>query len=289
LSNEYIVYRRDRQTNSRGGGVLLAVKQSLVSVLVYSDNNDEIIAVSVASSANKSVLFILCYRSPSSNVKAFVKSLNTLLRNVISKYSNICLLGDFNVPGVQWKDNLYFSSCPAETTFVELIDDFGFKQLNNHPSTVHGNILDLVLVNFEPLSKVSVKQCELTSDHKVLEFVIKCDTCRVMTKRRWVYNYKAMDVNVVKNKLISADLCSVINEACSVNDSWTQWSETVKNIIEECIPKVQLNDTHEVAWFDKDVRHLRNKKSTAWRNAKRLNRPKYWRKFRRLEIVITSY
>ena len=242
----------------------------------------EIIVISVATSANKSVLFVLCYRSPSSDVNDFVNSLNTLLSNVIGKYSHICLLGDFNFPGIQWNDSLYFSNCPVENSFVELIDDFGFKQLNSHPSTVHGNILDLVLVNFESLSEVCVKQCELTSDHKVLDFVIKCETIRVKIKRQWVYNYKAMDVNSVKSKLNDADLCSVINNASSVNDSWIQWSETVKAIIDEYVPKVQLNDTHEVAWFDKDVRHLRNKKATAWRKAKRLNRLQDWRKFRKI-------
>jgi hypothetical protein len=282
LNSNYVIYRRDRQTNCRGGGIVLAVKHTLVSTLVHSDSENEIIAVSVSMSQNRSVLFILCYRPPSSDLNNFVNSLNTVLSTLSGKHSRVCLLGDFNVPGVNWGDNFYSSNCPSEASFVELLDDFGLKQLNKHPSTVNGNILDLVLVNFDPVSEVHVKNCEFSSDHKVLDFVINLNTNRIRTKRQWVYNYKAMDIDTVRNKLNNADLCSIVNNSANINEIWDSWLETVTSIINECVPKVKLNNTHEVAWFDQEVRHMRNKKNTAWRRAKRLNKPKDWKKFRKL-------
>ena len=138
LNNEYIIYRRDRQQseNLRGGGVLLAVKSSLKSSLVHTDESSEIIAVSVASSSNQNILFILCYRAPSNDISCFVNSISLLLNKVHTKFSKICLLGDFNLPGIKWDTDHYFSNCFKEMSFVDVCYEFGFKQLNSNPSTV---------------------------------------------------------------------------------------------------------------------------------------------------------
>ena len=57
----------------------------------------------------------------------------------------------------------------------------------------------MVFINFEPVSDVRVKDCEFNSVHEVLDFVIKLNVKRVKNKRRWVYNYKAMEVDTIKS------------------------------------------------------------------------------------------
>ena len=59
LYDDYQIYRRDRQYshNARGGGILLAVRNTLKTTLVHTDETSEIIAVSVA--VNKGIMFYL--------------------------------------------------------------------------------------------------------------------------------------------------------------------------------------------------------------------------------------
>ena len=131
------------------------------------------------------------------------------------------------------------SNCPLESSFIELTDDLGITRLNNNPSTVHGNILDLVFINFEPVSDVSVKDCEFNSVHEVLDFVIRLNVKRVKTRgdgciviKLWMLTLlKAIDVTQ------EADLCSVINNATNVNESWELWLQTVTGIIDQLFLK----------------------------------------------------
>ena len=284
LTDEYLIYRRDREysENSRGGGILLAVKKTLKSSLVHIDELSEILAVSVASSQNQNILFVVCYRSPSSDIQLFVKNLNVLLSNVHTKYHRICMLGDFNCPTIEWGSDHYLSNCSNETLLIELCTDFGFKQMNRNPSTLNGNILDLVLTNFESIDSVQIKDCEFNSDHFVLNFEISCKSIHVKAERRTVYNFKKADFNEIRAKLVSANLCSIVTNSNGVNEAWTNWLQAVQNIIEECVPKVVLNDSHKVPWFDAEIRNLRNKKKTAWRKGKRDNKASSWTKFRKL-------
>ena len=284
LTDEYIIYRRDREHSdaSRGGGILLAVKKTLKSSLINIDKLSEVLAVSVASSQNYNILFIVCYRSPSSDIQLFVNNLNVLLSTVHKKFHKICMLGDFNCPSIQWDKDHYFSACCNECLFADLCTDFGFKQVNHNPSTLSGNILDLVLTNFESIDGVQIKDCDFSSDHFVLNFNISCEITHVKAERRTVYNFKNADFNEIKTKLVNADLYSVVSNSSSVNEAWTNWLQTVQNIIDECVPKIVLNDTHKVPWFDGEIRNLRNKKKTAWRRGKKGNKASSWLKFRKL-------
>ena len=47
LNDNYSIHRRDRNTGARGGGILLAVKNSLNSALDFSNKTEEMIGVSV--------------------------------------------------------------------------------------------------------------------------------------------------------------------------------------------------------------------------------------------------
>ena len=58
--------------------------------------------------------------------------------------------------------------------------------------------------------------------------------------------------------------------------------------MDQFVPKVKLNDTHQVPWFDNALRHLRNIKTTAWRRAKSRNQPRYWQTFRQLRNKLNN-
>jgi hypothetical protein len=164
--------------------------------------------------------------------------------------------------------------------FVDICNDFSFKQVNFNASTVSGNILDLVLTNFDSIKSVNVCECDFSSDHQVINFNITCKIVRIKAERRVVYNYKNADVDRIKSKLNEANLCELVNNSCNVNDAWSQWLQTVHDIIDDCVPKITLNDSHKVPWFDSEIRHLRKKKRTVWRKCQKDKKASSWKKFR---------
>ena len=102
-------------------------------------------------------------------------------------------MGDFNLPSVNWKSELYFSIITSQSIFCDMINQFSFQQLNTVLSNVKGNMLDLVFTNTTELfSSINEYPVDISSDHKVLNFSNslpnllsdKCDT-------RKVFNYKA--------------------------------------------------------------------------------------------------
>ena len=280
LNDSYVIYRRDRNTGTRGGGILMAVKKSIHSSLEFTDKEHEILGVSIHS-PKSTILLILCYRPPSSSASIFTSKLQQYLLKVYKNFSRICLLGDFNFPGINWISESSDSS--DERQFIDLANDFAFKQLNNISSNVHGNILDLVFSN-QPteFSDIEEVDAEFNTDHNILSFDICLGLSYKNAPTRHVYDYSKADFEQIKRALVESELVSVVNDKSNVNEAWDAWYSKVMNIINEHVPKICLKNNCSVPWFDREVIMLRNRKNTAWRAAKRKSTPGKWAKYRQL-------
>ena len=62
---------------------------------------------------------------------------------------NIILLGDFNLPDVNW--NIFCGNSLATEEFCDMCFKFNLLQLITHSTHIHDNILDLLLTNNEDL------------------------------------------------------------------------------------------------------------------------------------------
>jgi exonuclease III len=103
LSDSYNIYRRDRDSNcvqSRGGGVLIAVKKEIKSSLVFSSESKEILAIEVNCTSANNLLLVICYRPPGSDTTQFVNEFYSVLSEQSRKYRLMCIIGDFNFPGI---------------------------------------------------------------------------------------------------------------------------------------------------------------------------------------------
>ena len=97
LPVNYSIYRADRDT--RGGGVLLAVKNTIPSQLVNSPKDLELVTISLG--LNNPVTVCLVYNSPNSSSE-YKQSLVNYFQSVIAVSSKLILMGNFNVPGINW-------------------------------------------------------------------------------------------------------------------------------------------------------------------------------------------
>ena len=107
LPSNFHLHRKDREEtcpNKRGGGVLLAVDNVLQSKRRGDLEPDcELLVCEVCLHHEPRLAIILCYRPPNTDKADFNRYLNETLCRVNSEFDNICLLGDFNLPDINWK------------------------------------------------------------------------------------------------------------------------------------------------------------------------------------------
>jgi hypothetical protein len=127
----------------------------------------EIVAVDITCCGIISRL-ILVYRPPN-----YDSDQNTLLasalRHLSSKITRLAIIGDFNLPSVDWKcvNNSVMLNCHE---LIDFFTDSGLYQVVDQP-TRDKNILDLVFVN-DPILVISLEIIPpvSTSDHNCVHF-----------------------------------------------------------------------------------------------------------------------
>ena len=168
---DYLIFHTDRPT--RGRGVLLAIHSSIPTKLLSSPPNLKI--VSVKWNCKTSIIICPVYIPPETKLEYYTCISNYLyLGNLLSQNHNIILLGDFNLPDIDWNSlsgHFLYSSQLCKQVF-----QYNLMQLVTFPMHVMGNILDLILSdNIDLISNttaVSSQSSLLTSDHYAISFCV---------------------------------------------------------------------------------------------------------------------
>jgi hypothetical protein len=135
--------RKDRAdtANGIGGGLLVYVRNGLTVLPI-----DKNLAMGQYCSfrlddGRGGLNFSLVYRSPNSAPG----TMDILVDLVRQADQNSVLLGDFNLPGIDWAEKGAASG--QERKFLQACVESNLEQVVDFPTQVRGNILDLVLTN----------------------------------------------------------------------------------------------------------------------------------------------
>ena len=214
---------------------------------------------------------------PSSNSELFCFAINNTLEAVHNENDNVCVIGDFNFPSIDWTDNYNMSTLGSGggNLFRNTMLEFGHTQINDVISA--GNILDLVFTKItEMISHISESPCIFPTDHAVLNFSLFMSKPRNKIKERLVYNNKHAQLDVLRSKIADAGLCAVIGNTTDINEAWGEWLGLLEQFMSATIPRVKVKANRSHAWVDSKVRHLSHIKMTAWRRAKRSAKSNDW-------------
>ena len=117
--------------------------------------------------------------------------IDTNLKALAEKYGKFILVGDINLPSVNW--NQQSSSNGLETKFINSFNDVGFEQLILGPTHKLGNTLDLLLTTCPHLItglKIDPLPICGSSDHSTTTFNISKKAYLRKMKQRKLYNFK---------------------------------------------------------------------------------------------------
>ena len=175
----YDLIRCDRPLR-KGGGVLLYLADDLpfLNVEMLTDKVSQAIACTCETSKT---IIINVYRPPdadNSNTKKLIRFLQKYLSDVNENDDyDVMLLGDFNLPNIDWTTTSVESGCSTITNEAAsaLLDFMGTNFLNQHvtAATRKDNILDLCISNNSSMIQdIDVIDTPL-SDHRIIEILLQ--------------------------------------------------------------------------------------------------------------------
>ncbi len=250
----YSIYRKDR--SARGGGVLIAVNDNIPSWSVKSPSHLEV--TSVALQLDKVIIISTVYVPPNAPMSC-MQSLCTYLACLSSENSSLVVVGDFNLPDIDWP--ALQGSCPASNLFCNTVFECNLIQFIDEPTHIKGNTLDLVLSNDSNLF-VSVKvHPESDNPFPTDHFMISCGLQGSAPGPRCpcgpsslVYDYPKANWDGMCSYLLDQDF-SLCFEEEDVEAVWAVIRGNVVSAMELFIPKVRLRSRQFPRWYNKDLRH----------------------------------
>ena len=164
-----VLNRADRKDGSHGGVVICSNTLDTSPVKTNFDFDCAVIF--------QNCLVIVIYNPPlTSKYRIMDKHLLNFIKSVICKAfwsveKNILVLGDFNIPSINWA--LFPAQIPEE--YSEVFNFFihnGFDQLIHQTTHDGGNILDLCFANFD-IQSISVSGKNFQSDHFGITIILE--------------------------------------------------------------------------------------------------------------------
>ena len=283
-TSEFCVFRRDRHDvgSRRGGGVLLAARQSLIAHsidLVHPSSEDiiEQLCVCIEGEYDCKLLIFVCYIPPDSHISIYLSHLNNI-ENVLSNYSehniSVCIVGDFNLGGIKWMqyENKVLPIVLSTEKEFELIDSLFALNLSQ-VCFIHNSLqrmLDLVFINDN--IEVEIVECiPLISNsfhHVAMSICIKniCfknyNAFKMVDKYK--YHFSSSNLNLLNEKFSNFNW--QLNCKNSLKYNFEYFVNIIFRELVTAVPRSLLKVNSHLPWSNSRLRKLKNAKNNAFKN-----------------------
>ena len=254
--------RRDRTdtTNGVGGGLLVYSRIGLriLPYDKYCDNNfNQFCAFSMMTDGSP-LHFVLIYRPPNSNMT----NVNKLCRILTNMDKNTIVIGDFNLPNVNWQE-LTATEARARTLLEAVVNE-DLAQLVNFPTHLKGNTLDLLITNCQEKVVQIEKAGRLgKSDHDILmiDVCAKLSTTITLSKKP---NWNKADANTLLADLSEVNWQAVFGTR-SVEEKWAIFKQLLCKAVESHVPLSTCKPATQPRWINREIIKMVRRKKSAWR------------------------
>jgi len=270
----YALVHKNRVTKTQGGGVALFVHNSLsfsqVNLPNFTDKL-EVLAIDLFSDGAKLAHRFACvYRPPYYDAAAVEKAqlLSDFVNFVCSVQCPTTLVGDFNLPNIDW-ESYTISGLDRGEVNATLLDAMLLNDLSQFVSepTRIDNVLDLVLSS-DPLgiSFCSVGTPFATSDHSAVIFELCCqeNLCKTNASNSFVLDYKNADYEGMNNFLCSINWRDILGNSSNVETKYNAFLSVMGVATEVYVPKRKNNKNN--FRLPKNIRALKARKNALWKN-----------------------
>lgn len=268
IAKNYTIYRRDRVTNTRGGGVIVGIKSSIKSIerKFIIDSNIEVIFVEVIIK-NVKILISSAYRPPNLDFPSFFNSLNQILIQIERNnyFELIIITGDYNVDfssNNKLNNNfIIFNDVMIDHGFEQIVDKFTYPNSSDSKA-----IYDLFFTNNSSYVKniEVIENICVSCDHKAL----LC-SLNILKKKKNNKKIKLLNINndiimKLNDKLNEVDWNEVMNSD-DINEIYTNIISKYENISENFLCYKECRIGNNSFRIDADIRRLLVRKREAYK------------------------
>ena len=273
-----IFIRCDRTdtTNGIGGGILAYVRNGL-TVLCEDDIKCDFNQYSSFKVCQTT--FVIVYRSPNSN-----KTNNDLLCELIEKLpSNCVILGDFNLPGIDWVRS---TANRKSQTIYDAISTKCLSQMVNIPTHIKGNVLDLVLTDRPDLILEIDDVGRLgKSDHVILQIKTLVKVKNNKTTEL-IPDWSKADIDKLK-ELLDIDWGKEMKDM-DTETSWKFFQKRLDIAVEATVPMKLRRSNNKPPWMNKNILRTVRKKRRLWNIYKETENYQRYLDYKKLEKSVTK-
>jgi hypothetical protein len=284
--SHYNVFRKDRdnQRDSRGG-VFIAVKNDLIA----QDEHDfdqakcELKWISIHVSGIAPVYIGAFYRSQKTDTD-YVRLLETSLEN-IPKHASVWILGDFNMPDINWETVSFKPGGRYPGPSKAMLDialDNNLQQVVLKP-TRDDSILDLCFTN-NPGFVNSYDVKPGLSDHDVVVINASIKPKIVKLPKRKVFLYKKAEFSKIAEDLdvLNGELTENAVQQMDIDELWNRFTDTVQKSMDSNIPSKMTSSKPNVPWINSTMKRNIRKKRKLYDRARKTGDFEHWDKFKEL-------
>lgn len=230
----YNMYRSDRSSSARGGGVIIYVFEGMKSLIFSKLSINNVEAVACKIFVDEGSLLISCiYVPPRHNwsMDSIMEFLYSIFY-VENTYNVIC--GDFNRPDINWMNNdIHLSNDVLLTWFM---DNHLSQNVNETTRPASGTILDLIFSTVDTcVFDISVRETLGSSDHAIISFSIKLTSFAIDSSS----SLKIFDHNRANWKRMNDILMNSRwshSSQLNIDDLWSLYCQNIQNAIRSSIP-----------------------------------------------------
>jgi len=241
--------------NGAGGGLL-----------VYSPEGLDILPCDQTKVFNQYVNFKVMTGSVTTTIYLFYRPPNSPdmagLTDIVKNVGpNSLLIGDFNLPSIDWDNG---TANNKERPFLEATEEKFLTQLVDFPTQVKGNILDLVLTNAEELVDHITPMGRLgKSDHEMLKITLSTGQ-QTKQANRTLPDWNRAVWDGMRQHLASIDWYITLR-GMDTETAWQKIKSTLQSLTSDFVPVKQQRPPNKPIWMNREIARAMDKKRRLWR------------------------
>ena len=248
---------REDTAGGRGGGILVYAKHGMQ---ILSLDKTVIFDQYCKFSVNDITVYLI-YRPPNGGQV----SLDNLTRLLTGVESRVILIGDFNLPEVDWEAG---TGAARSRTVLEAVEESMLAQMVECPTHIRGNILDLLLTNI-PERVIDVEEVGRLghSDHFMLMAKVSVTSATVQPDKVQA-DWARADWFGMRERLAAHDWRPEL-EARTTEEAWAYLKSEVLEAVRIHVPMKKRRNQNRPPWLSGAILRAIRRKKRLWARAKR--------------------